>query len=68
MSIYKTRYKIYKNAVLCMMIEPDRGCAHLIFPYGVCMGTLRFFSVDGYWIPCCINMNVVSQFVQLRTC
>jgi hypothetical protein len=26
-----------------MTIELDRGCAHLIFPYGVCMGTLRFF-------------------------
>jgi hypothetical protein len=24
------KYKIYKNAVLCMMIELDRGCAHLI--------------------------------------
>jgi hypothetical protein len=38
------KYKIYKNAVLCMMIELDRGCAHLIYPYGVCMGTLRFLS------------------------
>jgi hypothetical protein len=38
------KYKIYKNAVLCMMIELDRGCAQLIFPYGVCMGTLRFFT------------------------
>jgi hypothetical protein len=32
---------MYKNAVLCVMIELDRGCAHLIFPYGVCMGTLH---------------------------
>jgi hypothetical protein len=28
--IFKTRYNIYKNAVLFMMIELDRGCAHLI--------------------------------------
>jgi hypothetical protein len=28
-----------------MMINLDRGCAHLIFPYGVCMGTLRFLSM-----------------------
>jgi hypothetical protein len=34
MSVFKTRYKIYKNPVLFMMIELDRGCAHLIFPYG----------------------------------
>jgi hypothetical protein len=26
-----------------MMIELDRGWAHLIFPYRVCMGTSRFF-------------------------
>jgi hypothetical protein len=50
----RIKYKIYKNAVLFMMVELDRGCAHLIFPYGV----FAVLSVDVYWTPCCINMNV----------
>jgi hypothetical protein len=54
----KYYYKIYKNAVLFMMIELDRGCAHLIFPYGVLSGCVAALSVDAYWTPCCINMNV----------
>jgi hypothetical protein len=41
-----------------MMIELDRGCAHLIFPYGVLYGYVAVLSVDAYWSPCCINMNV----------
>jgi hypothetical protein len=52
------KYKIYKNAVLFMMIELDRGCAHLISPYGVLYGCVAVLSVDAYWTPCCINMNV----------
>jgi hypothetical protein len=47
----KYYYKIYKNAVLFMMIELDRGCAHRILSY------LAVLSVDAYWTPCCINMN-----------
>jgi hypothetical protein len=41
-----------------MMIELDRGCAHLIFPYGVFYGCAAVLSVDAYWTPCCINMDV----------
>jgi hypothetical protein len=37
-----------------MVVELDRGCAHLIIPYGVFV----VLSVDVYWTPCCINMNV----------
>jgi hypothetical protein len=30
-----------------MVVELDRGCAHLIFPYGV----FAVLSVDAYWPP-----------------
>jgi hypothetical protein len=39
------KYKIYKNAVLFMMSDLDRGCAHLIFPYGVLYGCVAVLSV-----------------------
>jgi hypothetical protein len=29
-----------------MMVELDRGCAHLIFPYGVLYGCVAVLSVD----------------------
>jgi hypothetical protein len=41
-----------------MMIELDIGCAHLIFPCGVLCGCVAVVSVDAYWTPCYINMNV----------
>jgi hypothetical protein len=40
------KYKIYKNAVLCMMIELDRGCAHLIFPSSVLYGCVAVFFLS----------------------
>jgi hypothetical protein len=54
------KYKIYENAVLCIMVELDRGCAHLIFPYGVLYGCVAVLSVDAYYQHECLV--VVSQF------
>jgi hypothetical protein len=52
--ILKTRHKIliqnkiYKNAVLLMMLELIGGCSHLISPYGVLYGCVAVLSVDVY--------------------
>jgi hypothetical protein len=45
-------------AVLFVMTELIGGCSHLISPYGVLYGCNAVFSVDVYWTPCCINVDV----------
>jgi hypothetical protein len=52
------KYKIYKNAVLFVIMELSRGCSHLISPYGVLYGCVAVLSVDAFWSPCCINVNI----------
>jgi hypothetical protein len=39
----KLGIKCIKNAVLFVMIELSRGCAHLISPYGVLYGCVAVF-------------------------
>jgi hypothetical protein len=41
-----------------MMIELLGGCSHLISPYGVLCGCVAVLSVDVYWTPCYINVDV----------
>jgi hypothetical protein len=41
-----------------MMIELSRGCSNLISPYDVLYGCVAVLSVDVYWTPYCINVDV----------